>query len=103
LRLSFEKKKKGVNKVTSLLPFLLLGGFSLPEMVAYLKQNTMRPGKHWRLLMKKRVKSNSLASPTQKERAKSAGRRSLTRKKKSSFNLRFYWPKGLSLGFLVFN
>lgn len=32
-----EKMKEGVAKVTEILPFLLLGGFSLPEMIAYLK------------------------------------------------------------------
>lgn len=32
-----EKKKEGIKKVTGILPFMLLGGFSLPEMIAYLK------------------------------------------------------------------
>lgn len=32
-----EKKKEGVKKVSAILPFLLLGGYSFPEMVAYLK------------------------------------------------------------------
>lgn len=32
-----EKKKEGMKQVSSILPFLMLGGFSLPEMIAYLK------------------------------------------------------------------
>jgi hypothetical protein len=32
-----EKKKEGIRKVTAILPFMLLGGFSLTEMIAYLK------------------------------------------------------------------
>lgn len=32
-----EKKKEGMKQVSSLLPFLMLGGFSLPEIIAYLK------------------------------------------------------------------
>lgn len=32
-----EKKNKGIKKVSNILPFLLLGGFSFSEMIAYLK------------------------------------------------------------------
>jgi hypothetical protein len=32
-----EKKKKGIKKVSSILPFLLLGGFSFAEIIKYLQ------------------------------------------------------------------